>query len=108
LASGRQRCVFGKKLRRASSPQERRVGTGGLTWPVAPRVAFSPDGRLLAHAGFDRLIHVWAVSNGAEVAALRGHQGAANAIAFAPDGQTLASGSSDTTVLLWDLTGIRP
>ncbi len=108
LASGGQRCVFGKKLRPAGSPQERRVGTGGLTWAVAPRVAFSPDGRLLAHAGYDRVIHVWAVTNGAEVTALRGHRGTANAVAFAPDGQTLASASSDTTVLLWDLTGKRP
>jgi RNA polymerase sigma factor (sigma-70 family) len=106
LATGRQRCAFGKKL--GGAPPQRRIGAGGLTWPAAPRVAFSPDGHVLAHAGFDRVIRVWAVTSGAEVAAFRGHQGAVNAIAFAPDGRTLASGSSDTTVLLWDLSGIRP
>jgi RNA polymerase sigma factor (sigma-70 family) len=107
LATGRKRCVFGKKLP-AGGPQERRVGAGGLTWPVGPRVAFSPDGRLLAHAGSDRVIHIWALTSGAEVAHLAGHRGAVNAIAFAPGGQTLASGSSDTTVLLWDPSGLRP
>jgi RNA polymerase sigma factor (sigma-70 family) len=107
LSSGRVRRVFGKKLRPAGTPPERRVGAGGLTWPAPPRVAFSPDGRLLAYAGYDRVIHLWSVTSVAEVAHLAGHQGAINAIAFAPDGQTLASASSDTTVLLWDLKGLR-
>jgi RNA polymerase sigma factor (sigma-70 family) len=105
LASGQVRQVFGKKLRAAGAPRERRVGAGGLTWQAPPRVAFSPDGRLLAFAGYDRVIHVWAATTGAEVTSLRGHQGAINAIAFAPDGETLASASSDTTVLLWVMKG---
>jgi RNA polymerase sigma factor (sigma-70 family) len=73
---------------------------------AATRVAFSPDGKVVAHAGLDRKVHLYDPLSSTEIKALVGHSGSVLAIAFAPDGKTLASASADTTVLLWDLTGV--
>jgi WD40 repeat protein len=105
VASGKQRRAFGAKLP-AVNGEERMVvrSFGGPLLPVACRVAFSPDGRRLIHAGYDRAVHVWDVVTGAEDARLP--SGAVHALALAPDGKKLASAGSDTTALLWDLSAV--
>src|SRR6266487_1931270 len=65
-------------------------------------VAFSPDGRLLASASWDKTIKLWDASTGAALQTLEGHLGAVTAVAFSPDGRLLASASGDKTVKLWD------
>ena len=65
-------------------------------------LATSPDGRLVASAGEDRIVKVWNVMTGDPVHELRGHDHRVVAVAFSPDGQRLASGSFDTTVKIWD------
>jgi RNA polymerase sigma factor (sigma-70 family) len=72
-----------------------------------PSIDISPDLQLLAMAGLDRLVHVWEISTGKELAALLGHHHVVNAVAFAPDGNTLASASADSTALTWDLSKLR-
>jgi WD40 repeat protein len=106
LASGKLRQVFGIPVQlpeyarpnyfavRRHSPRGQQMGS---------RVAFSPDGKLLAHAGLDRKVHVWDAFTGNEVAAFQGHLGPLSAIAFSPDGTKLASSSADSTALIWAL-----
>lgn len=68
----------------------------------------SPDGQLLATAGYDHSIKLWDVASGRELRTLEGHNGAVFELAFRPDGRVLASASADRTVKLWDVnTGER-
>jgi WD40 repeat protein/Flp pilus assembly protein TadD len=54
-------------------------------------VAFSPDGRRIATAGFDRMARVWDAETGKEVGKPREHDGAVDHVAFNPAGRRLAS-----------------
>jgi len=75
-------------------------------WGPAP-MAFSPDGKLLAAADFNRDIYVWELATNDRIQTYRGHQKAVTSIAFSPDGKTLLSGSDDSTMLLWSVRGVE-
>jgi WD40 repeat protein len=64
------------------------------------RVVFSPDGKSLATAGRDKVVRVWAVGPGKELAALPCPDRIA-VVAFSPDGKSLAGGSKDGSVRIW-------
>lgn len=69
---------------------------------------FSPDGKLLATAGYDRSIRIWRVETGEELHHLAVHNGAVFDLAFDPSGAVLASASADQTVKLWRVSdGVR-
>jgi WD40 repeat protein len=68
-------------------------------------MSFSPNGRILASAGWDSKVTLWEVSNGQELTNnIVGHAAGIMSVAFSPDGRTLASGSRDGTVMIWDVT----
>ncbi|MFI7444992.1 WD40 repeat domain-containing serine/threonine protein kinase [Nonomuraea indica] len=73
------------------------------------RMAFSPDGRLLATGSVDATARLWDTATGRPVGEpLTGHTGTVEEVAFSPDGRLLATGSMDTTVRLWDTATGRP
>ena len=53
--------------------------------------AFSPNGSLLASAGYDKTVRLWDVSTGAELFVLKGHTLPVMQVAFSPDGSRLSS-----------------
>jgi WD40 repeat protein len=66
-------------------------------------IAFSPDSKLLASAGFAGVVRIWDMANGKEIKQLQAHTWAILSVAFSPDGRHLVSASNDTTVRVWDV-----
>ena len=101
----------------ASEPIDREaVGHGrgaGNTHPsghtnTIDQVAYSPDGKTLASAGYDRMLKLWDAATGQEVYTLRQRADSCMSVTFSPDGRTLASSWDDQTVKLWDATPLTP
>jgi WD40 repeat protein len=62
---------------------------------------FSPDGKLIATGGADRLIRLWEVETGNLIKTFREHKMSITALKFSPDGRYIASSSLDRTIRLW-------
>ena len=66
------------------------------------RLAFSPDGTLLATACLDKKTRIWGVADGVLRATLTGPDDGVTAVSFARGGSLLATASEDGTVRVWD------
>jgi hypothetical protein len=66
-------------------------------------VCYSPDGKLVASAGPDRLVKIWDVASGKCLREMAEHTEAISALAFSPDGTTLVSAGDDKRLVLWDI-----
>ena len=90
-------------------------GAGGERWVCAAVLedahsrtvrssCWSPSGRHLATASFDRTTAVWQHSGGAweNVAVLEGHESEVKHVAWNPNGCLIATCSRDKTVWLWE------
>jgi hypothetical protein len=66
-------------------------------------MAFFLDGRRAATAGNDRVVHIWDVAHGSELAAWKGPEKTITSLAISHDGSRIVTGTDDATVILWDV-----
>lgn len=70
-------------------------------------IAFSPDGRYVASASFDKKVKIWNGRTGAFVATLTGHVASVYQVVWSADSRLLVSGSKDSTLKLWELKSLK-
>jgi WD40 repeat protein len=92
--------LTGKEIRRFRGEISSTLSASQLD--AVKSVTFSPDGKLLAGAGLDRIIGFWNVSTGKLLRQSEQQDYNLSSIAFSPNGRFLVSGSSDATIKLWD------
>ena len=63
--------------------------------------AFSPDGKSVVTASFDKTARLWDSATGKPLGTPLQHQHAVLAAAFSPDGKSVATTSEDKTARLW-------
>jgi WD40 repeat protein len=68
--------------------------------------AFSPDGKRVVTASFDKTARLWDAASGKEIAVLKGHTNQVQSAAFSPDGKRVVTASSDNTARLWDVAWV--
>src|SRR5262245_16338372 len=85
------------KLKSRAEPQADLIY--GITW--------SPDGRHLATASYDRTVIVLDAATGKRVHKLEGHSRGVLAVCYLPDGKTLVSAGADPSLRVWDVESGR-
>ena len=65
-------------------------------------VAWSPNGKRIASASYDKTVQVCDALDGGHVFTYKGHSNGVTAVAWSLDGKRIASGSNDHTVQVWD------
>ncbi len=96
------------KIKQVTPPQVRpQLNTLYVCYGHLSRItalAWSPDGRRLASASYDRTIQVWDATNGKNLLTYRGHFDRVHSIAWSPDSRYVVSTCQDGGVHIWDAT----
>ncbi|WP_437284297.1 nSTAND1 domain-containing NTPase [Sorangium sp. So ce406] len=66
---------------------------------------YSPDGRRIVTASWDKTARVWSADGIGEPLVLRGHEDRVQSAAFSPDGQRVVTASWDRTARVWSADG---
>src|SRR3954452_20467264 len=81
-----------------------RVGTTRLRHDrMVIGLAYSPDGKYIASAGWDNLVRLWDAKTGKEVRRFEGHKGPVYGVTFSPDGKRLVSNGQELTIRVWEV-----
>lgn len=92
--SAKKKILSGIKLRQTLRGHKDRIN----------RIAWSPDGRLLASPSSDNTLRIWNTETGTLYQSLGGHFDGVGCVAWTPNGQTLASSDpEDPTIRVWDV-----
>ena len=67
------------------------------------RIAWSPNGHLIASPSDDNTIRIWDAEKKECIAVLREHNETVYCVAWSPDGKRVASGSWEGTVRIWNV-----
>jgi WD40 repeat protein len=79
-----------------------------VSFTVFRAYTFTTDGRYVAAADIQGIIHLFRVPDMQQVAALSGHNGAISALAVSSDSRYLFSGGKDQTLRIWNLADLPP
>ena len=72
-------------------------------------VAFSPDGKHAATAGWDGIVKIWDTASGRAIRKLQGgHAGGINSVVYSRDGKLLLTAGDDKTAVVWQADDGRP